>query len=80
MNAQFIAPNERPPVTVPATVIDGLIAEYGIWRTLSAVLGALLARDRRVARRMNYELNAHLQRDIGLEPEASAPKYWELRL
>ncbi|MCY1125559.1 hypothetical protein OU426_01720 [Frigidibacter sp. RF13] len=76
MNAQFIAPNERPPFAV----IDGLIAEYGIWRTLRAVVGAILARDRRVARRMNYELNAHLQRDIGLVPEVHAPKYWELRL
>lgn len=76
MNAQLFAPEGRQPLAV----IEDLIADHGVWRTLGAFLAALVRRDRTIARRVAGELNDHLRRDIGLEHLPEPRKYWELRL
>lgn len=76
MNAQLFAPENRPPLVV----IETLIADHGVWRTFRAFVTALARRDRHVVLTLNHNMNDHLRRDIGLEPDMPGRKYWELRL
>ncbi len=54
--------------TALRVTLDELVGNHGVW----PVLRALLAQPfRRKSRTLSLGLNAHLRRDIGLEPLAS---------
>jgi len=47
--------------------LSQITADFGKWRVLSALLRHLFVRKRRVAM-LSPPLNAHMRRDIGLQP------------
>lgn len=63
----------------PLSVLDELIARHGRLKVLWALLSA--TRRPAVNRRIvsDDDLSEHLRRDIGLRPQSSTPKYWEVR-
>ena len=76
MNAQLFAPENRPPLVIVQT----LIADHGVWRTLRAVVAALAQRRPPASVRIHGAVSDHLLRDIGLEPVAGPRQHWDLRL
>ena len=65
--------------TSPRIFIDALIARYGTWRVIRALIAGLMAANR--SRRPGIEgLNDHLRRDVGLPPDHPPPRIRDIRL
>jgi uncharacterized protein YjiS (DUF1127 family) len=65
-------------MTQPAVLdLARLVERHGARRVLVALMKALIARRR--TRRATAQLSDHLRRDIGLPPQAPAPRHWEIR-
>lgn len=79
IHAMIAQPNLPAKLPDLAAALDGIIDEHGSWRVLRALLAAALKR-RRLRVTASDMLNAHMRRDIGLDPlPPERPRLWELR-
>jgi hypothetical protein len=58
-------------------MLDRVVDTYGAWATLRALAAVVFTRRRRP--HLPTGLRDHLRRDLGLPPETSSPRYWDIR-